>query len=164
MTYGNLAYKPAPEIEPAAAEPKTKAKKNTEKRPGKKTVQGLNYPVKIACVIAVSASAMFMVSQFIKVNESQTALSNAVENYRFEESVTSQMAFELEQSIDLSKIEKEATTRLGMQRPEKHQIVYLDVKRDDTTDLTAGSVEGLPNRFMSGIRTFFGNIVKFFSI
>ena len=164
MTYGNLAYKPAPELEPAVAEPKTKAKKNTEKRSGKKTVKGLSYPGKIACVIAVSASAMFMVSQFIKVNESQTALSTAIENYRFEESVTSQMAFELEQSIDLSKIEKEATTRLGMQRPERHQIVYLDVKRDDTTDVTADSVEGFSNRFMSGVRTFVGNIVKFFSI
>ena len=38
-----------------------------------------------------------------------------------------QKAFELEESIDLSKIEAEATSRLGMHRPEKHQIVYIDV-------------------------------------
>ena len=37
----------------------------------------------------------------------------------------------------LSKIEQEATTRLGMKLPEKHQVVYLDVKKDDMTDKTA---------------------------
>ena len=162
MTYGNLAYKR--DYESAEAKPKTKAKQNREQKPKKQTVMGLSYPAKIACVIVVSASAVFMVSQFIKVNESQTALATAQEKYLFEESVTAQKAFELEQSIDLSKIEKEATTRLGMQRPEKHQIVYVDVKRDDTTDMTADKIEGFGNRLASGIKAFFGNIVDFFSI
>lgn len=164
MTYGNLAYKHDFTSESDMAEPKKRSKQNKAKRHKRQAVKGLSYPGKIICVVAVSASAMFMVSQFIKVNESQSALATAQENYRFEESVTSQMAFELEQSIDLSKIEKEATTRLGMQRPEKHQIVYLDVKRDDTTDLTADEVEGFSSRFWSGLKTFFGNIVEFFSI
>ncbi len=162
MTYGNLAYKH--DYSSAEAEPNTKAKQNRAKRPKKQAVKGLSFPARIACVIVVSASAVFMVSQFIKVNESQTALSTAQENYLFEESVTAQKAFELEQSIDLSKIEKEATTRLGMQRPEKHQIVYVDIKRDDTTDMTADKVEGFGNRLASGIKAFFGNIVDFFSI
>ena len=162
MTYGNLAYKH--DYESAEAEPKTKAKQNKEPRKKRQAVAGLSYPARIACVIAVSASAVFMVSQFIKVNDSQTALRTAQEKYLFEESVTAQKAFELEQSIDLSKIEKEATSRLGMQRPEKHQIVYVDVKRDDTTDMTAGSIEGFGNRFMAGLKAFLGNIVDFFSI
>ena len=162
MTYGNLAYKH--DYSSAEAEPNTKAKQNRAKRPKRQAVKGLSFPARIACVAVVSASAVFMVSQFIKVNESQTALSTAQENYLFEESVTAQKAFELEQSIDLSKIEKEATTRLGMQRPEKHQIVYVDIKRDDTTDMTADKVEGFGNRLASGIKAFFGNIVDFFSI
>ena len=120
--------------------------------------------MRIAAVVVVSLAAIFMVVQFIKVNETQTALYAAREKYRFEEAVTAQKAFELEQSIDLSKIEQEATTRLGMKLPEKHQVVYLDVKKDDMTDKTADEVEGVTNRFVSGLRYIIGHIVDFFSI
>ena len=64
----------------------------------------------------------------------------------------------------LTKIEKEATTRLGMQRPEKYQTIYVNVKQDDMTEKTAGEVEGFGHGIVSVLKKIGGNIVQFFSI
>ena len=163
MTEGNLALKyRSAEKEKVHIEREPKAKQNIDGKAQSKAA--LSFGGRIAAVIVVSLAAIFMVVQFIKVNETQTALYAAREKYSFEEAVTAQKAFELEQSIDLSKIEQEATTRLGMKLPEKHQVVYLDVKKDDTTDKTADEVEGVTKRFASGVRYIIGHIVDFFSI
>ena len=174
MTYGNLAYKYDYMDEKTVKEKKknTSVKHvQTQKNNRKKSKRGrrhrrqeISYLGKVACVIVLSVSAIFMIIQFVEVNETQSALAAAKNQYNFELSVTSQKSFELEQSIDLSKIEKEATTRLGMRRPEKHQTVYLDVKRDDTTERTADEVEGIGNRAVKMFNSVISNIVDFFSI
>ena len=100
----------------------------------------------MASVLTVAVSAVFMITQFVEVNDSLSAMKTAQKQYAFEEAVTAQKAFELEQSIDLSKIEQEATVRLRMQRPDSHQIVYIDIPQEDVTEKTSGEVEGFKNR------------------
>lgn len=169
MTYGNLAYK----YDYMDEEVKVKEKKKQEQaspRPRKKSrrraVKGraISRAGQIACVIIVSTAAAFMISQFVEVNEVQSDLAAAKDKFAFEESVTAQKSFELEQSIDLSKIEAEATTRLGMRRPERYQMIYLDVKRDDMTEKTADEVEGLGKTVAKGFKQVISNIIEFFSI
>jgi hypothetical protein len=70
----------------------------------------------------------------------------------------------LEQSVDLTEIEKEATNRLGMQRPEKYQTIYVNVKQDDVTEMTAGEVEGFRNRVTLMLKSLGSYIVELFSI
>lgn len=175
MTYGNLAYKYDYMDEEKVREKKQKrivknvnidkkktgTRKKTARKPKK---QEISYFGKVACVVVLAASAIFMIIQFVEVNESQSDLRAAKNQYNFEVSVTSQKNFELEQSIDLSKIEKEATTRLGMRRPEKYQTIYLDVKRDDMTERTADEVESFGNRVAKFFSSMISNIVDFFSI
>lgn len=165
MGYGNLAYKyDYTEEERQQQQKKAIKKPNTRIVKRKKKSAQLSYAAKIASVLVVAASAVFMIMQYVAVNETRSALNAAATQYQFEESVTAQKAFELEQSIDLSKIEAEATSRLGMRRPEKHQIVYLDVKKSDRTVKTAGEVEGFSNRFAGFIKEIKGHIIDFFSI
>lgn len=159
MTYGNLAYKYD------YREPERKKQVNKDINSGaKKQKNEISYAAKVASVLVVALSALFMIVQFIEVNEVQSTLSDVRSEYEFESALTSQKAFELEQSIDLSKIEQEATARLGMHRPERHQIVYIDVKQNDMTEKTAGEVEGFGNRFSNMVNSFISNIVSFFSI
>ena len=162
MVSGNLAYK-RDYIRENQEKQQTK-KPNTNAVKHKKKAHKLSYVAKIASVLTVAVSAVFMIVQYVTVHETQTALNAAISEYEFEESVTAQKAFELEESIDLSKIEAEATSRLGMHRPEKHQIVYLDVKKSDTTVKTAGEVEGFSNRLKDLVKNVKGNIIDFFSI
>lgn len=155
MIYGNLAYK-------YDLNEKSKTAKSTAK--AKKARQSFSYAEKIIMVMIVAVASVFMIIQYVTVNEIAADLSAAAAEYKFQESVTAQKAFELEQSVDLSKIEAEATSRLGMQRPEAHQIVYLDVKKSDVTVKTAGEVEGFTNRFSNLMSSIKSNIVEFFSI
>ena len=165
MGYGNLAYQ-----YDYTEEERQQYRKKAIKKPNTKTVKRtkqaakLSYVGKIASVLVVAASAVFMIMQYVTVNDTRVELNSAITQYRFEESVTAQKAFELEQSIDLSKIEAEATSRLGMRRPEKHQIVYLDVKKSDQTVKTAGEVEGFSNRVSGFVDSMKNHIINFFSI
>lgn len=162
MAYDNLAYKYDYREEEKPRQQRNTVEKNRAKSRKKKSE--ISYPGKVISVLVLAASAIFMIAQFVNVNETQSALEAKRSEYAFEESVTSQKSFELEQSVDLSKIEQEATTRLGMQRPEAHQIVYVDVKQDDVTEKTAGEVEGLGNRIAGFFSSAIGNIIDFFSI
>ncbi len=164
MVYGNLAYKyDIDDDEAVRVKSQTNAKQNIVKRKVQKSKK-LSYTEKMISVVIVTISAIFMIIQFIEVNDSIAELAAAREKYNFEQSVTAQKSFELEQSIDLSKIEQEATMRLGMRRPEKYQTVYIDVPQDDTTDKTADEVEGMLNRCAGAMKSIMDNIVGFFSI
>lgn len=163
MIYGNLAYK-YDYIEEKLIKKLTETAPKANTATGKKAGVKISYLGKILAVIAVAVSAVFMIIQYVTVTETNSELASVMKTYAFEESVTAQKAFELEQSIDLSKIENEATSRLGMRRPQKHQVVYLDVKQSDTTVKTAGQIEGFSNRFAALIENIKGNIVEFFSI
>ena len=89
------------------------------------------------------------------------ALSKEVESMR---SVTSQKIKEMDQGLDLEYIEKKATEELNMQRPEKYQQVYVDVKRSDVTDVTAGEAESFGTRAKEVIEGVVSNIIDKFSI
>ena len=162
MAYDNLAYKYDYREEEKPGRQRVKVdRKRVQKRAKKNEI---SYLSKIIYVFVLAASAIFMIAQFVNVNEAESRLAAKQEDYAFEESVTSQKSFELEQSVDLSKIEQEATGRLGMKRPESHQIVYVDVKQDDVTERTSGEVEGLGNRIAGFFSSAISNIIEFFSI
>lgn len=163
VAYGNLAYKYDYIYEKRPQQQKKKQTNSTRVH-NKKKNKKISYPAKLASVFILSASAVFMITQFVEVNETLGVLESKQTDYAFEESVTSQKSFELEQSVDLSKIEQEATTRLGMKRPEAHQIIYVDVKQNDVTEKTSGEVEGFGNRVAEFFNNAISNIVSFFSI
>ena len=165
MDYGNLAYELPRQYENPVK--KRRPQRNNVKVVKRNREQMLirSKNIRRICVIVVIAlSAGFMISQFVTVNETQQEIALLQKQLSDIESATSQMVFDMEQSVDLAEIEKEATTRLGMQRPEKYQTIYVNVKQDDMTEKTAGEVEGLGHSIMSVLKKIGGNIVQFFSI
>ena len=108
------------------------------------------------CVLAICASASFMITKYVQLDaldKEAKALRTEVENMR---SVTSQKIIEMEQGLDLSYIEKQAETKLDMKRPEKYQQIYVDVKRADVAEVTAGEAES----FFTVAREFVDNIIS----
>ena len=178
MEYGNLAYKlPEQYDEPIKKRKPQKRKEktvNTTAVSNKRNHEQMQYKRTIfrgICVtVLLAVSAGFMISKFVAVNEMNQQVASLKSQLTTLESATSQMVFDLEQSVDLTKIEKEATTRLGMQRPEKYQTIYVKNmnykhwKKDDMTEKTAGEVEGFGHGIVSVLKKIGGNIVQFFSI
>lgn len=112
----------------------------------------------------IAFSAAFMISKFVAVNETAgeiKRLNNELDSMR---AYTSQRIFEMEQSIDLSEVEEIATTRLGMQRPESYQIIYVNVDKNDISEVTAGDVEGARNDVKSFAGKIKENIMELFGI
>lgn len=113
--------------------------------------------------LVIFSSSVFMISRYIELDSTNKMVSSLEKELKEAEAYTSQKSFELEQSVDLMKIEEEATTRLGMQRPEKYQIVYINMKNEDTTDVTANEVEGVKNNILEKVKEFKSNISGIFN-
>lgn len=118
----------------------------------------------MCAIIVLAFSAGFMISKFVTVHETQQQIATLQKDLAALESSTSQKIFNLEQSIDLTELETEATTRLGMQRPEKYQTIYVNVKQDDVTEMTADEVESFGNKTKASLKELAGYIVETFSI
>ncbi|MGN0106830.1 MAG: hypothetical protein ACI4A5_03930 [Hominilimicola sp.] len=165
MDYGNLAYElPKQYEEPIKKRRPQRNNVNVVKRNREQMLSRSKNIRRICAIVVIALSAGFMISQFVTVNETKQEIASLQKELSEIESATSQMIFDMEQSVDLAEVEKEATTRLGMQRPEKYQTIYVNVKQDDMTEKTAGEVEGLGHSVMSVIKKIGGNIVQFFSI
>ncbi len=167
MEYGNLAYKL-----PERYDEPNKRRKPQENRVRVKVVKRNREQMlsrsknirRICAIVAIALSAGFMISKFVSVNETNQEIASLQKQLTALEASTSQMVFDMEQSVDLAEIEKEATTRLGMQRPEKYQTIYVNVRQDDMTEKTADEVEGFWKSLISGLKKLGSNIVQFFSI
>lgn len=161
MGYGNLAYKLdkndyfETNIKPAK---KQAAKKKTSVRKAK-----LNFRL-IFMILLLSVSAYFMISKHVMVFETEQEIQSLEKELSKLESYTSQKVFELEQSVDLTTVEEEATTRLKMQRPEKYQTVYVNIKQDDVTEVTANDVEGVKSRVTNTADNLKRNLLGIFKL
>lgn len=161
MANSSLAYEL--EAQPVRRK-KPQQNKQTVKRNHKQMHSKSKNIRRMCAIVLVAFSAGFMISKFVTVHETQQTIAMLEKNLATMESNTSQQIFDLEQSVDLTEIEQEATTRLGMQRPEKYQTIYVNVKRDDVTEMTAGEVEGFGNKVKATLKELGGYIVEMFSI
>lgn len=115
-------------------------------------------------IAMITVSAIFMITRYVVVNDGREQIAVLEKSLTNEEAKTSQKSYELEKSVDLSEIEKEATTRLGMQRPEKYQTIYINVPTDDVTHKTSDSVEGVGNTLKAFFKKIGSDIIDYFSI
>ena len=129
-TYGSSAYK----YERVYEEPKKKAKKGVSKKHRTREMRK-----NVLAFIIVTGLAFVLLFRYACITEMSSRLTRLKGEYDEIQSVAVAKEFELEQEIDLKKVEEIATSQLGMQRPEKHQIVYVDMQNSDYTENTRAS-------------------------
>ncbi len=161
MEYGNLAYDEEYDAPPRRKKPQKQHKSAPVRRPRNDRLRYIRY---ICAIIVMALSAGFMISTFVTVHETRDSVAALEEELAEMEAITSQKAFDLDHSVDLATIEEEATSRLGMQRPEKYQTIYVNVNMDDMTEKTANEVENAGGKIIGAFKSVIGNIVEFFSI
>lgn len=99
------------------------------------------------CALALAMCAGFMISRNVTVYEGNNQVKKLQKELNGLKEYSSQKAFELDKSINLESVENIASTKLNMVRPEKYQTVYVNIKQDDVTEVTADRVEGLGGIF-----------------
>lgn len=103
--------------------------------------------VAVVCYVLITIlSAVFMIAKNVTEYEGKLLINQKEKELAQMQSYTSQKLFELEKDIDLVSVEEIASSRLGMQRPDKKQTVYVNIKQEDVCDLSAESVEGVAAR------------------
>ncbi len=142
-----------------------------KKKRGKKSKKGqaaMLHKVKIlrrmCCTVVITLAAVFMITKFVAVNETASEVESLTKQLEAAQAANSQKVFEVEQSIDLAALEKEAESRLGMQRPSKNQTIYVNVKSDDKTETTAQEAEALSSRLSKWFGEAWSKIIEYFSI
>ncbi len=143
---GNLAYdwefennsaRIEEKVQKQKAEIKTKAKAESVKK----------HKVLAACAIMLALCAGLMISRNVAVYESRKNVEDLQKELNSLKEYSSQKAFEIDQNLDLESIEQAAKENLNMVRPEKYQTVYVNIKQEDVTEVTADQVEGISGLF-----------------
>ena len=164
MAYSNLAYKYDNYARIKEEDDKIREEKKKQARKTKlKEQKKLNIFI-TAGIILLSLSPYFMISKNVQVHETADEIKKLQSELAMLESNTSQKMFELEQSVDLNTVEEIASTKLDMQRPEKYQIVYINVPSEDVAKVTADKVEGVGNQVGSMAENIKKNFLGIFDL
>lgn len=143
---GNLAYNLSFEEHSAQLENKVRE----EKIKAKKTARAIsvkNHKIIACCALVFALCAGFMISRNVTAYESQNEVKELQKELNGLKEYSSQKSFELDKSVDLESVEEIAKNKLNMVRPEKYQTVYVNIRQDDVTEVTADQVEGIKNIF-----------------
>ncbi len=159
MGYGNLAY--AWEDDRYKEQIKEKRQQINE---GRKKETARNRVIFVGYVLMVIFAAIFMIGKNVAEYETELKIKSLEAELAELESYTSQKVFELEENIDLTAVEEQAISRLGMQRPTKKQTVYVNIKQDDVCELTAKEVEGVKSRAITAAEDLKQNVIGIISM
>ncbi len=148
-TYGTGALK----IE--KPKPRKKVRRGTSKKARK------NVWSNILSILVITSLAFVLLARYAIITEKTSLLTKLRTEYETANSIVVQKEFNLEQEVDLQKIEEIATTRLGMQRPEKHQMVYINMNNTDYTE--KADKQGMSGGgFFASVLGGFNKIVEYF--
>ncbi|MBO5009025.1 MAG: cell division protein FtsL [Clostridia bacterium] len=117
-------------------------------------------------LLVVSIFALFVAaSALVYVNVMTLRASTEVDALEKQLAIATeknkQKEIEITQKLDMKVIEKKAVEKLGMQKPDNNQIMYIDVKKDTYSE--AVKQKSNISSFFGGIKNALGSIVEYFS-
>lgn len=141
--YSSEAYKYYPEYEEIQyprrrqkTRVKTKRKPVVSRRVIFKKETKANIADQFKTCVAISlvfAFSLALLCSFASTTAKREEINILTSNLKQLNESNSNLQSELQKNIDLNKIEKVASTKLGMQKPANHQIVYINVPKQSYT-------------------------------
>jgi cell division protein FtsL len=108
------------------------------------TVNNRKAKMKVKAIMAVMvflALSLVILLRYCEINEyNQRITKLKLESQKIAKSNT-QLQIDLDNQVDIGTIEKLAVERLGMQHPDKNQIVYVELKKSDYTKVPEQAIE-----------------------
>lgn len=104
------------------------------------------------CSFLIAAALAFtLLGRYAVITEKTAQIENLKKEYETVNSMVVSGEYEFEKNIDLKKVEETAVTKLGMQRPEKHQMVYISMPNTDYCETQKGAASGFFASILSGV-------------
>lgn len=114
----------------------------------------------LAVVFALACGVLYGNARIIQASARVSELQAELEKVTEE---NTQKRLELEKSLDLKKVEEIAINELGMKRPEKYQIVYVDVQQNDYGEVTQPQNPNPIRATFGAIQQSIGAILAYFN-
>ncbi len=87
----------------------------------------------VLSILAVFVAGLTVVYRFAAITELSYQINQSEKTYNELRNENSILKVQVETLTDLTDIREKAETRLGMQKPDKSQVVYIQVPRSDYT-------------------------------
>lgn len=87
----------------------------------------------ILSIVAVLIAGLTVMYRFAAITQISYNINKSEKIYNELRNENSLLRVQVETETDLTEIKEVAETRLGMQRPDKSQVVYINVPRNDYT-------------------------------
>ena len=122
--------------------PKTKPVE--KKNPAKSLVSFL----KVAVCFAV---AFAIVNGYVRINEASSEVSRLEAESRRIEAHNQDLKMKINQAFDPEQLQKMATEKYGMVRPEQHQTFYVDMEQEDFAETPDSGNETVEQSTVKGV-------------
>jgi len=86
-------------------------------------------------IIVFFALGMFILSRYSMINEENRNIYKLKTELTNLNKENTQIQVSLNRKVDLEQIEKDAIQKLGMQYPDKNQIIYVQIPKTDFTEI-----------------------------
>jgi len=87
----------------------------------------------VCFVLVIFASCLVLMYRFALITELNYNINKLEKEYNLIRNENSRLKLAIEKDMDLNKVKKIAEERLGMQKPDKYQMVYINVPKNDYT-------------------------------
>jgi cell division protein FtsL len=87
----------------------------------------------VAAIIAVFAAGLVVMCRFAIITKLSYDLNKLQKDYDQIRNENSMLKVQIESNTDLNRVKEVAEQKLGMQMPDKSQIIYIKVPRNDYT-------------------------------
>lgn len=114
----------------------------------------------ILMVLVLFAGCFLIIFRYALLTELNYNLEKATKQYNTIKSENDRLKVDINKEMDLDKIKEIAVTRLGMQKPDKYQIVYVNVQKNDFTEV-ADAYKGNSNSNTNTLASFLDKVGKF---
>ncbi len=108
----------------------------------------------VASVVIVFAMFMAISCRYNAISEKNIEVQRLEKDLLSAKGVLATSEIKLEKAVDMDKLESYSKGQLGMQKPEKNQIIYLDVQnKANSSELKS---DNFAVKILSSIKGFFG--------
>jgi cell division protein FtsL len=87
----------------------------------------------VCLMLTVFAMGLLLMYRYALITEINYKVSSVESDYNKLRNENSRMKVQIEEQSDLSEIKEVAENKLGMQKPDKYQVVFLNVPKSDFT-------------------------------
>ena len=107
----------------------------------------------VLSILTVFTAGLLIVYRFALITQISYNINESEKAYNVIRNENSLIRMQVERDTDLTRIKETAETRLGMQKPDKSQIVYVRVPKNDYTVVlnSPDQTDGIEGNVFTGI-------------